>query len=303
MVYISNANFQRLRISSSRNIPIDFPFDDIEIWGSEENGKIDLHHPFIFSKIEARDLLWNKLLCKNINHPENVDIPFFYGRVTTDHDDLSHINPPRQPVYHYNRDCPALNSPYSNFVIPESIIERGEASVKDFRRWWRENDELRQRNPKAFVDRINVRFGVSIHLYEVEERDNSGVHQVNDNMSVEQINEIIESLFNEIITWTNDDNMRKSIVSSFADLSFLGEKDKHINKDLCGFSEEQIKEVLRELHIKKKRIINYLKLLYQRRYIPDLQFNSPLLDNCGFIPCHVCSNTISTNTPQQMNDN
>ena len=302
MVYISNANWQRLLISSERQIPNNFLFEDIEIWSSEENGKIDLHHPFIFSNHEARHLLWDKFFCQNINHHENIDV-FFYGRIETEHDERHRINPPRPPVYHYNRDCPALNSPYSNFVIPQSIIDDGEANVSEFRRWWRDNDNLRQTNPEAFVERIYNRFRVRINLYEVEERENSGVHEVTDNMTVEEIDNRIKSLFNDIFTWANDNNMRKSIVSSYAYLSFLGEKDEPFRIDTSGFSEEQIKDVLRELHIKKQEIIHYLRLLYQRRYIPGLQFNISLLDNCGFEPCYVCSRTISTDTPQQINDN
>jgi hypothetical protein len=288
MVFISNANFQRLKISSSRNIPRDFIFEDIEIWSSEENGKIDLHHPFIFSKHEAQHLLWDKLFCQNINHPENIDVDFFYGRINNEQDNRTRIYPPRPPVYHYNRDCQALNSAYSNFVIPQSIIDRGEASVSEFRRWWRDNDNLRQNNPQAFVERIYNRFNVRIQLHEVEERENSGVFVVEDNMSVEDINRRIKALFNSIFTWANENNMRKFVVSNYGYLSFLGEQDTPIRNNNSDFSDEQIKEVLRELHTMKKDIIHYLKLLYQRRYIPNLQFSRTLLENCGFEPCYVC---------------
>lgn len=284
MAYITNANFRR--ISRELDIPKDkeFTFDDIVIWESPKGRIIDKNNPYIFGWWEANKLLTFKVLCKNAD----LAVKHFYRKIDKPQDSYKYIDSEKSPAYHCDINCEALHSSFHRIEIPEVIREQGKEKVIEFRSWWKDHDSLLESNPNAFLAELNLVFHTDLRDYEIEAKSNSGVHNLQDNRSVEEINNDIQSLFNELYSWAREDRDRKSIFIRFKQKSFLWQDDYSIYTDLGKYSEEEVKEVLKFVHSKKEAITEELKNLYQRRYIPDLDFQSSLLESLGFVPCYTC---------------
>lgn len=293
MAYITNANFRR--ITRELNVPKDknFKFDDIIIWESPNGKTIDKNNPSIFGWWEVNDLLAFKEFCKDAK----MAVKHFYKKIEKPQDSYRYIDAERCPAYHCDINCEAMHSPFHRIEIPEIIREQGQEKVKVFRTWWKNHEALREEKPDAFVAQLNLVFHTDLRDYEVEDRSNSGVHEMDDNRSVEEINDNIRRLFFELLTWAKEDKDRLNIFLKYKRMSFLWNRD--IYTELGKYSEHEIKEVLAVVHSKKEEIIEELKKLYQRRYIPELSFQTTLLENLGFVPCYTCMSGTSNNPEEK----
>ena len=282
MAYITNANFRR--ITRELDVPNgkDFTFDDIVIWQSPKGTVLDKDQPYIFGWWEVNKLLAFKEFCKH-----------FYRKIEKPQDSFRYIDAERSPAYHCDINCEAMHSSLRRIEIPESIRKQGKEKVIEFRTWWKENESLRESKPDAFVAELNLIFHTDLRNYEVEDRGNSGVYELDDNRSIEEIDNNIRDLFNGVFAWAKEDRKRWKIFLKFKHLSFLGNSDNSINIDLGDYSEGEVKEVLKHVHPIKEEIMEDLKKLYQRRYIPDLDFQTSLLESLGFVPCFTCVGTVS----------
>ena len=289
MAYITNANFRR--ITREFDVPKDknFSFNDIVIWESPNGKVVDKKNPYIFSWWEVNELLTFKEFCKDTK----MAVEHFYRKIEKPLDSLKYVDPERCPAYHCDRNCEAMHSSLQRIEIPEEIREQGKDKVQEFRKWWKSNESIREEKPDAFVAKLNLAFGTKLHGYEVEDKSNYGVHDMTDNRSIKEINKEIRTKFNDLFKWAKDEERRKKIFVKFKFLSFLGDSDYPILIDTGNFTESEIKTVLRDVHSRKKEIVEELKKLYQRRYIPDLNFQTSLLENLGFVPCYTCMGGIA----------
>lgn len=283
MAFITNANFRRItrefKVPKDRN----FTFDDIVIWESPNGKIVDRKHPFIFGWWEVNKLLTFKELCKNTN----LAVKHFYRKIEKPHDSFRYIDAERSPAYHCNINCEAMHSSFHRIEIPEVIREQGKEKVMEFRSWWKNHESLRESKPDVFAAELNLMFKTTLRNYEVEDKGNSGVHLMDDNRSVEEINISIQHLFNDLYSWAKEDKDRWRIFKKYKQKSFLWDYES-INTKEEDYSENEIKEVLKHVHYVKEEIMDELEKLYQRRYIPDLDFQKSLLENLGFVPCFTC---------------
>ena len=288
MAYITNANFRRITREFDVPRDKDFTFDDIIIWESPNGKVINKNHSYIFGWYEVNKLLLFKEFCKNTN----LAVKHFYRKIEKPLDSYRYIDAEKSPAYHCDINCEALHSSFHRIEIPEKIREQGKEKVIEFRSWWKSFENLRESKPDAFAIKLNAKFDINLKDYEVEDRCNSGVHDMDDNRSVEEINNNIRHLFNELYSWAKKDKDRWHIFLRFKQMSFLGNSDDTIFTDMMNYTEDQIKDVLKKVHSKKEEITEELKRLYQRRYIPDLNFQTSLLESLGFVPCHICMENV-----------
>ena len=293
MAYITNANFRRITRELKAPRDKNFKFDDIIIWESPNGKIIDKNNPSIFGWWEVNDLLAFKEFCKDAKMAVN----HFYRKIEKPQDSFRYIDAERCPAYHCDINCEAMHSSFHRIEIPEIIREQGQEKVKEFRTWWKNHEALREDKPDSFVAQLNLVFHTDIRDYEMEDRCNSGVHEMDDNRSVEEINDNIRRLFFELLTWAKEDKDRLNIFLKYKRMSFLWNRD--IYTELGKYSEHEIKEVLAVVHSKKEEIIEELKKLYQRRYIPELSFQTTLLENLGFVPCYTCMSGTSNNPEEK----
>ena len=273
-MYITKANFKR--IIREIDVPQDYKFEDLILWkapdGKEYKGdwKSNKSNVFtaIFSQWEKNHLLAFKAFCKG----DTSLLKYIYNRIEKPTDSLRYIRAEKSPVYHSDINCPAMKSDYERIAIPEQIIKQGRDAVLDFRRYWNEQSDLREKDMSAFVARVNLIFSPNPPIldrdFESTTIPNSGTQNIKDNRSVMEINVCLE----------------------FGYLSGMGNSDKTIDRKLPnGLTEEELKRILVVIETYKKQISNQLQELYMRQYIPDLNLDDSLLKSLGFEPCYICA--------------
>ena len=287
MAYITNYNFNRITKGFEAPQGKDYKFDDPIIWTAPNGKTIDQSNPTaLFARWEVNDLLVYKSFCKNTEKAI-----YKYHRIEKPHDSYRYVQPERSPSYHNNCDCERLHAEFERIRIPDEIFDQGIEKIKEFRKWWKENESLRLTKPDAFVFKLNLAFGTDIHSFEVETKSNSGFAEF-DNASVEIINDNIYHQLDDLFSWAKEDKKRTDIFIRFAYLSYIGNNpNKPIMYNPTQYSEEDIKKVLRYVHSRKMDIIKELKNLYLKTYNPELKFDRKLLDVLGFEPCAMCYNT------------
>jgi hypothetical protein len=287
MAYITNYNFNRITKGFEAPQGRDYKFDDPIIWTAPNGKTIDQSNPTaLFARWEVNDLLVYKSFCKNTEKAI-----YKYHRIEKPHDSYRYVQPERSPSYHNNCDCERLHAEFERIRIPNEIFDQGIEKIKEFRKWWKENESLRLTKPDAFVFKLNLAFGTDIHSFEVETKSNSGFAEF-DNASVEIINDNIYHQLDDLFSWAKEEKKRTDIFIRFAYLSYIGNNpNKPIMYNPTQYSEEDIKKVLRYIHPRKMDIIKDLKDLYLKTYNPELKFDRKLLDVLGFEPCAMCYNT------------
>lgn len=287
MAYITNYNFNRITKGFEAPKDKDYKFDDPIIWIAPNGKTIDQSNPTVlFARWEVNDLLVYKSFCKNTEKAINR-----YHRIEKPYDSYRYVKPERSPSYHNDCGCERLQAEFERIKIPDEIFVQGVEKIREFRKWWMENESLRLTKPDDFVLNLNSAFGTHVQSFEVEIKSNSGVIEFDD-VTVEIINDNIYRQLNDLFSWAKEDKKRTEIFNCFAHLSYIGNNpNKPIMYNPTQYSEEDIKEILRYVHPKKMDIIKDLKNLYLKTYNPELRFERKLLDVLGFEPCAMCYNT------------
>lgn len=301
--YITEATFKQ--ITSKVELPKDFQFKDTLIWELSNGGEIGLDNPVIFSDVEIRDLLTFKAICKDSNL---LNITVFKEIQVAD--SYRYVAPEKNPCYHLDKDCEKIHADYdlTPIKIPEVYIERysGEEELKikvnEYRVYFRTlinefntkygGDWIDDENHKyQFAGRISAKF--KIPDTDVFDRDeigakNSGVHNLL-NDDVVYIKKDITDGFKSL--WVDEE--RKKLWHEKKWLfrqSWLGNKIEDIYGDIAPYSQEDVKRILRGIHlIKRNSIIAQLKHLYHIQYCPELKFNEETLQKLGLRPCWNCA--------------
>ena len=62
------------------------------------------------------------------------------------------------PAYHAKQDCTALKQDYVNYEIPLEIIGRGDDVVREFREWWKSEEQLLNSDASRFFELMSIRW-------------------------------------------------------------------------------------------------------------------------------------------------
>jgi hypothetical protein len=305
-VYITNASFKR--IVANREVAKNYRFSDILVWRHNCGYCITEDESYIFAKWEVRDLLMYKVFCVDIKKGVND----FYNRLEV-HDSWRFTQPEKTPCYHSDMNCSALHSSYKVVFIPEQIRNRalekekekdrdaGQLIIDKYRQFWTElENEFEEKSNvwrsehkyvEQFVTRINMRYKLDppIKAIDVEERDNSGINDKEiDNRSAQEISDNILRLIEDLRQWASEEESRCRFFNRYAKYSWLGSTDGPIKNLWFGDDEGDVKITLIEVHRRKREIVEEIKKMYMRLYIPELRFDSSFLDSIGFRPCYTC---------------
>ena len=295
-MYITKANFKK--IIYHLDIPEGFKFDDMIIWTTPKGVDIKYEYnpndPNLISKMfsyrEKASLLAFKALCKG----DECIIEYIYNKIEKPIDSLLYVQPEKSPAYHTDPNCPAMKSDYERIIIPLQIREQGKDKVLEFRKYWNDNNVLRELDNEAFCNRINLRFQLNppIRGWETEIRSNSGIQIVEDNRSVSEINDDIVEIYKELTTYLKAKKGRIALCEYYGYLSWKGDTEEDVvtNYKLpYGCTQEDLKQFLSTLHAYKMKMSEQLQELYMRKYIPDLNVDDSLLKSLGFEPCYICA--------------
>jgi len=205
-------------------------------------------------------------------------------------DTKKYVYKEQQPAYHTYLDCPRLSSNFTNFELPGEIKDKGDSEIERFRHWFTENEHLLEK-PDIFVMRLQMAFGITYNPKAIN-YENSGFDEFNKNYTVKDLEDKIDSLLREAGKFYNANEKNKTILRAFVKMSGAAFYDTPLSSNNTRYTDEEVKDVLKEYHLKfkaplKKHLIEY----YRVKLNPDLQFAENLMEALGFKKCGACKKT------------
>lgn len=307
-VYITEATFKQ--ITQKVELPKDFQFKDTLIWELSNGGEVGLDNPVIFSDVEVKDLLTFKAICKDSNL-FNITV---FKKIQV-RDSYRYITSEKNPCYHLDKDCEKLHADYdsTDIKIPEVYKERYsdeeelKTKVDEYRVYFRTlinefntkygGEWIDDKNHKSqFAARVSMKFNIpDTAVFDRDEigAKNSGVH----NWKNDEIAFIKEDITDGFKSLWEDEERRKLWHEKqwLFRQSWLGDKAEDIYGDITPYSQEDVKRILRGVHmIKKNNIISQLKHLYHIQYCPELKFDEETLQKLGLRPCWNCARFVGS---------
>lgn len=275
MAYITSANSKRIIRKVDFN---SVTFD----------GEVYKKPIYFFSRYEEQNLLAIRELLEN---PEQ----FFnqYYAVFINNDSFKFVFESGKPAYHKSLNCPRLHSDFQNFRIPEEIQERGREEVEKYRAWFKDvayllesDDEMKI---EIFKERCRLRFNLDLPP-EVIKKNNSGSFEI-ENLNLGELENKIDELLRQAGRYYYKSKMHTTILKRFSKLTFLANRSEPINNNQTGYSDKEVKEILREhAEVFKYPLIHLLREWYRVKLNPDLTFEGELLEKLGFVSCGTCFN-------------
>lgn len=268
MAYITSYNTHKIVTRNN--------FKNVNLSGQVYRFKI-----YMFSKYEENCLLAIQELMKN---PENY-FKQIYDPIVV-HDSKKYVYKEHQPAYHTNKDCKRLHSDFTNFELPQEIKERGDLEIERFRKWFSENQHLLE-TPDVFVMRLKFAFGISYNpksiIYE-----NSGFAEVK-NYSVEELENKIDFHIKEAGRYFYAEKKNTKILRAFGKFSGRAFLDIPFEGNYTGYSDDDVRDFLKEYHKKYKLPLRKLLIEYYRiKFNPDLKFAENFMEVLGFKKCECC---------------
>ena len=136
-----------------------------------------------------------------------------------------------------------------------------------------------------------MKFGLE-SLPEIVNYKNSGVDEI-ENLNLEELENEIDGLLREAGRFYYKDDKTNTILRRFSKLTFLANKTEEIYDNDTGYSDEEVKKVLKE-HLTRFKypIMDKIREWYKIKYNPELEFEGKLLEQLGFRPCSNCHKNI-----------
>jgi len=273
MAYITNSNLKRI-------------IGKIDLTKSKLEGTLFRRPIYFLSRFETQELLATKEFFLDPSKFVNE----YYKKLIVKRDSQMIFNK-KTTSYHSDSDCVRLNSDYSNYKIPDEILQRGDVVVEQFRLWFIQNIYLlesgEQAKVQALQERCRLKFGLK-ELPLLVHYENSGATCLTNNSLLEVEANIIDLLKAAGRHYYSSPKTNK-ILRRFSKCTFLISRDQPIYGNDTGYSEEEVREELKYYFENfKKPVIDQLKQWYRIQYNPDLNFDDNLLDQLGFEPCKGC---------------
>ena len=236
---------------------------------------------YFFSKFEENALLAIQELLMD---PEKYFTEIYIPYKPTD--TFSLIYEGRKPSYHKFICCPRLNSDYQNFEIPQEIQEKGINAVQEFRQWFASVKHLLEK-PDIFVERLRIKYGIVTNPKAIN-RDNSGSHEEED-LKLEELEDKIERLIKDAGRFYYKSSKHTSILKKYSKYTGIAHSDDKIFNNDTGYSDNEVKELLRNYNIEyKKPLKQYLIQYYRVKHNPELEMEGYFLEQIGFNQCGHC---------------
>jgi hypothetical protein len=235
------------------------------------------------------------LAIRNFFEASDVFIEQRFGKARGKHDEHM-IFEGSPPAYHTTAECERLNSDYTNYEIPEQIMDMAKADPglkARFRQWFKDNcyllDETNPKyQPTFFLLRIRADFKVDIRDIRQVVRPNSGVTQAR-NASLEEVQAEIDTILKDAGRWFYASATNTSILRAFQKRTYLAYRATPLPENKTGHSDGEVKAFLQDYDRRFKKPLKEKLIFYYRiRYNPDLTFEGKLLDQVGFLPCSHC---------------
>lgn len=236
---------------------------------------------YFFSKYEENALLAIQELLKD---PDKYFTEIYkpYKPVDT----YSYVYEGQKPGYHKFSCCPRLQSDYQNFEVPQEIKDKGPDAVQEFRQWFETVKHLLDK-PDIFVERLRIKYGIVTNPKAIN-RDNSGSTEM-ENLTIEELEKRIDSLIKEAGRFFYKSEKNTTILKRFSKFTHIAYKSDDIYNNDTGYSDEEVKELLKGYDAEFKRPLKrYLIEYYRMKLNPEIKMEGHFLEQLGFKPCGHC---------------
>ena len=268
MAYITLANTNKIIFDSDLN-------------GLDLKGQVYKMKIYFLSTYEKKALLAIQELLKD---PEQYFTSIYKPYIPQDTFTLVYEG--KKPGYHQYSSCPMLNSDYQNFPIPEEIKLKGQTAVIEFREWFKTVEHLIEK-PDVFVMRLKAKYGIETNPKAIN-KDNSGSNAIK-NETIEEIEKRIDGLIKDAGRFYYASDKNKKILSRFSKWTFLAYKTSVIDGNETGFSDKEVRELLKEYDETYKRPLKSNLIEYYRlKFNPEIKLEGYFLEKLGFKRCGHC---------------
>ncbi len=188
------------------------------------------------------------------------------------------------PSYHKNDRCERLQASFENFEIPVEIKVKGDLEIDEYRRFFKKNINLYNRNYEAFMAQVQLKFNIKNPPKKVD-FENTGSEAIF-NASCSEIEQKITTLLSQMENFRNlnEENQKEIRDSGFAthkafEMDEKGVKIKKVNID---------GSIISQWHNYKNELKNLLKEYFRIKLNPEFLFDVNILEQLGFKPCNSC---------------
>lgn len=222
------------------------------------------------------------------------------------------------PAYHIDFSCDLLHSDYSGKgpLVPEEIKKLGNEKIEEYRRFYKSNKALHDKDPHAFFNQVNALFRTHISKEIVDEdfACNSGAKQVS-NISLEKMMKIFKHNTEILLKYWENNSV---ICSNFAKRSYYitnyvrnhgSNVFYSINDDMSNvkgkvfnptkFDGDVVIKKVKEIQLLKSKMSDQIQKIMLKEYNPSISMDTTLLGMLGFRRCSKCASnvvrTIGTN--------
>ena len=238
---------------------------------------------WFFNKLDKSNLLYFRMWCENPSlKPDSIYRAYDYS------DKKNYVYEGNKPAYHKYECCPNLHSNFKNFKIPQQIKDMGDDKIKEFRNWFKENEEIFTKYNDQYKLRLKVKYGIDAFQNDlVVNFENSG-SVFKENLTLERIEKRIDSILDNYKYYFLSNEKRKKALSEFQKKAYLFKKDyKFINNS--GYSDIELKNLILELEAWFiKPTIEYLQEYYKIYYCNDIEIQKEIFEALNFKPCGHC---------------
>lgn len=269
MVYITVANSKRiLRKLDLKNLQLKGAIYSKPIYFLNKNEEQALlaYKEFLLNPQKFIDCIYQKM--QIIDHYKYV----YEGKV---------------PCYHVTSECERLNAEFRNYLVPQTIREKGSYYVDIYRKWFKENIYLLDKDEAIFEMRFHAKWGILFRKDEIIKENSGIIHTVNRNLNT--LEEDLDRLIKEAGRFYYESPKHTKILKQYSRYSFLGNFSGTLCSNKTGYKDEEVKELLCDYEERfKKPIINMLYDYYRVKFNPELEMEGYLLEQLGFKPCRHC---------------
>ena len=244
---------------------------------------------FFFSDVEKKRLLAYKMLIENSD-----EYLRYYKPIVLKNDTCQYVyeRDRMKPAFHDDLSCKILNQDYKNFTIPDEIKKNTDGSinytrVNEFRKWFKEVESLFESNKEAFVMRLHAKYGIVTNPKALLYENSGSVECLNYN--IKELRDAIKNGIKKAGQFYYSSNKNKEILKRFSKLSYLGFTNQSLRINNTKYSDNEVKDFLKNYHLKfKGPLFTLIREYYRLTFNPDLDFSSTFLEALNFKRCSNC---------------
>jgi len=237
---------------------------------------------YFLNAMDKTNLFYFEKFCKN--PIENIDTVFFPIEFI---DNGEFVFEGAKPSYHKVENCDKLTSHFINFRIPETIKEKGNSSIEEFRKWFKEHQTIFTENPDIYQMRLHTKYGIVQGIEKVDYK-NSGYHY-KENLTLSEIETRIDSLLHNASKYFNENLMRQEAIKIYQKKTHLAFRTEKIPNNYTTYNDSDLKDMLKEyFYLFIQPTIFYLKEHFKVFYNSNVEINEKIFEYLNFKKCSIC---------------